>query len=169
MLVTKKPHLHLCKLIYVQGKLKSNSFVESQHAHSAFFFTKRLRRFQPIKIHVIMNSDVSLSCVCLFNTYIGHAQQPQTSNILQVVILLYVCHWMIHFIWRLGDDPDNVAIPYLTAIGDLLGTAFLAVAFHLLYLVGDKDADLGDQICAGVLPCRKEDSSVDREITLNFY
>lgn len=51
---------------------------------------------------------------------------------------------MIHFIWRLGDDPDNVAIPYLTAIGDLLGTSFLAVAFHLLYLVGDKDADLGD-------------------------
>lgn len=67
-----------------------------------------------------------------------------TAALLQVVILLYVCHWMIHFIWRLGDDPDNVAIPYLTAIGDLLGTAFLAVAFHLLYLVGDKDADLGD-------------------------
>lgn len=27
-----------------------------------------------------MNSDVSLSCVCLFNTYIGHAQQPQTTK-----------------------------------------------------------------------------------------
>lgn len=25
----KKTHLHLCKLIYVQGKLKSNLFVES--------------------------------------------------------------------------------------------------------------------------------------------
>jgi len=51
---------------------------------------------------------------------------------------------MVHFIWRKGDDPDNVAIPYLTALGDLLGTAFLAIAFHVLYLIGDRDADLGD-------------------------
>lgn len=51
---------------------------------------------------------------------------------------------MVHLIWRLGDDPDNIAIPYLTAIGDLIGTAFLAVAFHLLYLIGDKDADVGE-------------------------
>jgi hypothetical protein len=32
--------------------------------------------------------------------------------------------------WNSGKDPDNFAIPYLTAIGDLLGTAFLAVVFH---------------------------------------
>lgn len=51
---------------------------------------------------------------------------------------------MVHFIWRKGEDPDNVAIPYLTALGDLLGTAFLAIAFHILFLIGDKDADLGD-------------------------
>lgn len=51
---------------------------------------------------------------------------------------------MVHFIWRKGDDPDNVAIPYLTALGDLLGTGFLAVAFHILYLIGDRDADVGD-------------------------
>lgn len=51
---------------------------------------------------------------------------------------------MVHYIWKHGDDPDNVAIPYLTAIGDLLGTAFLALAFHLLYLAGDRDADIGE-------------------------
>ena len=62
----------------------------------------------------------------------------------QVIILLYLANWMVHLIWRLGDDPDNVAIPYLTAIGDLLGTAFLAIAFHLLFLIGDKDADVGE-------------------------
>jgi solute carrier family 41 len=38
--------------------------------------------------------------------------------------------------WNSGKDPDNFAIPYLTAIGDLLGTAFLAVVFHMLYLLG---------------------------------
>jgi len=51
---------------------------------------------------------------------------------------------MVNLIWKLGDDPDNVAIPYLTAIGDLLGTMFLAIAFRLLYLLGDKDADVGE-------------------------
>ncbi|KAK7499903.1 hypothetical protein BaRGS_00008751 [Batillaria attramentaria] len=64
--------------------------------------------------------------------------------LMQVILLLYISQWMVHFIWRKGEDPDNVAIPYLTAIGDLLGTGFLALAFHLLYLIGDRDADLGE-------------------------
>lgn len=64
--------------------------------------------------------------------------------LLQVILLLYISQWMVHFIWQKGEDPDNVAIPYLTAIGDLLGTAFLALAFHLLFLIGDRDADLGE-------------------------
>jgi solute carrier family 41 len=51
---------------------------------------------------------------------------------------------MVHYMWNQGDDPDNFAIPYLTAIGDLLGTGFLALAFHILYLIGDRDADVGD-------------------------
>ena len=51
---------------------------------------------------------------------------------------------MIGWMWSRGTDPDNSAIPYLTALGDLLGTGFLAVAFHLLYLVGDFDTDVGD-------------------------
>lgn len=35
-----------------------------------------------------------------------------------------------------NHNPDNICIPYLTAIGDLLGTAFLAFCFHTLYLAG---------------------------------
>ncbi|KAK3600640.1 hypothetical protein CHS0354_031552 [Potamilus streckersoni] len=67
-----------------------------------------------------------------------------TAAVLQVTLLLYIANWMVHFIWRCGDDPDNVAIPYLTALGDLLGTGFLAIAFELLYLIGDEDADFGE-------------------------
>ena len=59
-------------------------------------------------------------------------------------VLIYSCHVMIGWMWSRGTDPDNSAIPYLTALGDLLGTGFLAVAFHLLYLVGDFDTDVGD-------------------------
>ena len=52
--------------------------------------------------------------------------------------------WMVHWLWRIGDDPDNCAIPYMTAIGDLLGTGLLAAAFQILWLVGDRDADVGE-------------------------
>lgn len=51
---------------------------------------------------------------------------------------------MIHWMWVKRIDPDNSAIPYLTALGDLLGTALLAVAFSVLYTLGDKDSDVGE-------------------------
>ncbi|CAF4605172.1 unnamed protein product [Rotaria sp. Silwood1] len=40
--------------------------------------------------------------------------------LIQVAILLYIAQWMVAFVWRHERDPDNVCIPYLTAIGDLL-------------------------------------------------
>ncbi|XP_076048601.1 solute carrier family 41 member 1-like [Oratosquilla oratoria] len=63
---------------------------------------------------------------------------------LQVMILLYVAYVMVHWMWKVAIDPDNSAIPYLTALGDLLGTGLLAIAFHFLYAIGDGDADVGD-------------------------
>ncbi|XP_046880866.1 solute carrier family 41 member 1 [Hypomesus transpacificus] len=64
--------------------------------------------------------------------------------LLQVLILLYLADWMVHWMWSRGMDPDNFSIPYLTALGDLLGTGFLALCFHILWLIGDKDTDVGD-------------------------
>ena len=40
------------------------------------------------------------------------------------------------FLWSRDIDPDNCAIPYLTAMGDLLGGAFLALVFFFLQLSG---------------------------------
>ncbi|TWW56346.1 Solute carrier family 41 member 1 [Takifugu flavidus] len=54
---------------------------------------------------------------------------------LQVTILLYVADLIIRLMWRLRMDPDNFSIPYLTAMGDLLGTGFLALCFHTISLV----------------------------------
>lgn len=62
----------------------------------------------------------------------------------QVLLLLYFAHVMILCMWVRAIDPDNSAIPYLTAIGDLLGTALLALAFFFLFTIGDRDADVGD-------------------------
>ncbi|XP_036375955.1 solute carrier family 41 member 2 [Megalops cyprinoides] len=64
--------------------------------------------------------------------------------LLQVFALLCIADWMVHFMWRSGKDPDSFSIPYLTALGDLLGTALLALSFHFLWVIGDQDSDVGD-------------------------
>jgi solute carrier family 41 len=51
---------------------------------------------------------------------------------------------MVHWMWTRRIDPDNSAIPYLTALGDLLGTGLLALAFLFLNFIGDGDSDVGD-------------------------
>ncbi|KAF7654334.1 hypothetical protein LDENG_00071320 [Lucifuga dentata] len=64
--------------------------------------------------------------------------------LLQVIILLYLADWMVHWMWGRGMDPDNFSIPYLTALGDLLGTGFLALCFHMRWFIGDRDTDVGN-------------------------
>jgi solute carrier family 41 len=46
--------------------------------------------------------------------------------------------------WKCSIDPDNSAIPYLTALGDLLGGGLLALAFELLFLTGFEETDVGN-------------------------
>lgn len=53
-------------------------------------------------------------------------------SLLQLMILLYSAHLMVHTMWKYKIDPDNSAIPYLTAMGDLLGSVFLLLAFMFL-------------------------------------
>ena len=48
---------------------------------------------------------------------------------LQVLLLLYICQWMVPLMWALSVDPDSAAIPYLTALGDLSGSFLLFVTF----------------------------------------
>ncbi|KAM6306911.1 solute carrier family 41 member 2-like [Podargus strigoides] len=64
--------------------------------------------------------------------------------VLQVFTLLWIADWMVHHFWRKGKVPDSFSIPYLTALGDLLGTALLAIGFHFLWLICDRDGDVGD-------------------------
>ncbi|XP_030357453.1 solute carrier family 41 member 3 isoform X3 [Strigops habroptila] len=58
-----------------------------------------------------------------------------TAALLQVGILLYMAELIVRLMWRKALDPDNFSIPYLTALGDLLGTGFLAICFRLVWLV----------------------------------
>ncbi|KAL1419086.1 hypothetical protein MTO96_005202 [Rhipicephalus appendiculatus] len=57
-----------------------------------------------------------------------------------VFLLLYLSRCMVYWMWARQIDPDNAAIPYLTALGDLLGIGLLALSFHLLRTLGDVNA-----------------------------
>lgn len=59
--------------------------------------------------------------------------------LLQVSILLYMADLIVRFMWRRSLDPDNFSIPYLTALGDLLGTGFLALCFRCVFLLQSLD------------------------------
>lgn len=57
------------------------------------------------------------------------------SSLLQVILLLHIAWWLVHRVWKAGDDPDSVAIPYLTAFGDIIGIGLLTIAFQILKTV----------------------------------
>ncbi|XP_003803502.2 solute carrier family 41 member 3-like isoform X2 [Otolemur garnettii] len=51
------------------------------------------------------------------------------AGLIQVTILLYLAEVMVRLTWHQALDPDNHCIPYLTGLGDLLGTGLLALCF----------------------------------------
>jgi len=55
----------------------------------------------------------------------------------EVLFLLFLARILIYWLWRRGSDPDDSAIPLLTATGDLLGTGLLVLGFHSLTLLRD--------------------------------
>ncbi|OBS80592.1 hypothetical protein A6R68_21205 [Neotoma lepida] len=67
------------------------------------------------------------------------------AGIIQVVILLYLAEVMVRLTWYQALDPDNHCIPYLTGLGDLLGTSLLALCFLLDWLLRGR-ADLAELV-----------------------
>ncbi|XP_069353820.1 solute carrier family 41 member 3 isoform X3 [Eulemur rufifrons] len=51
------------------------------------------------------------------------------AGLLQVTILLYLAEVLVRLTWHHSLDPDSHCIPYLTGLGDLLGTSLLALCF----------------------------------------
>ncbi|XP_062356632.1 solute carrier family 41 member 3 isoform X4 [Cinclus cinclus] len=87
-------------------------------------------------IHLLQGGHTSLSFTFVM-FYLAAA-------LLQVGILLYVADLIVRLMWRKALDPDNFSIPYLTALGDLLGTGFLAICFRLVWLIHGTDMNLGN-------------------------
>lgn len=52
-----------------------------------------------------------------------------------MIILLYLADVMTRLTWHRSLDPDSYCIPYLTGMGDLLGTGLLALCFLISWLL----------------------------------
>ncbi|RWS29138.1 Solute carrier family 41 member 2-like protein [Leptotrombidium deliense] len=63
-----------------------------------------------------------------------------SAAVTQVAVLLQLGYFLVHYTWRRGVDPDNNVIPFLTAFADLIGSGLLAIAFFVLYALGDENA-----------------------------
>ncbi|XP_046533220.1 solute carrier family 41 member 3 isoform X3 [Equus quagga] len=57
------------------------------------------------------------------------------AGLIQVTILLYLAEVMVRLMWHHALDPDNHCIPYLTGLGDLLGTGLLALCFLVSWVL----------------------------------
>ncbi|KAF8923463.1 hypothetical protein EDD21DRAFT_392987 [Dissophora ornata] len=53
-------------------------------------------------------------------------------SLIMVVIALALAKWTTISFWKWGYDPDNYALPILTSLIDVLGTALLVVGFWVL-------------------------------------
>ncbi|XP_049622482.1 solute carrier family 41 member 3 [Suncus etruscus] len=60
------------------------------------------------------------------------------AGLIQVTILLYLADVLVRLTWHHALDPDNHCIPYLTGLGDLLGTGLLALCFLISWLCRGK-------------------------------
>lgn len=60
------------------------------------------------------------------------------ASLIQIFLLFYIGHVMIHAMWQYKIDPDSAAIPFLTALADLFGSLLLIGAFAFLRSVGQE-------------------------------
>ncbi|XP_054897621.1 solute carrier family 41 member 2 isoform X2 [Poeciliopsis prolifica] len=132
-------HLHLN---YSPGELPAGSrscfspfqafFGSGAHQRSAKVLLLLVLPGQLIFVHIIYVIKGGLTLPSLLFTVLF-----LSASLTQVFLLLIAADCLVHCLWKRGKDPDSCSIPYLTALGDLLGTALLSLAFLLLWCIGD--------------------------------
>lgn len=60
--------------------------------------------------------------------------------LVQLFVLLYLAQVSVFAAWRVRINPDNSAIPFTSALCDVLGNCFMALVFFFLASIGDKNA-----------------------------
>ena len=62
--------------------------------------------------------------------------------VIQLAILLYLAYVSVFWAWKKKINPDNSAIPFTSALADVLGNCLMAAAFTFLLAVNDPNAGL---------------------------
>lgn len=86
--------------------------------------------------HLVFMTLISLAKNGAVQLSLGFVLLYNLAALIQVTLLLLATHVIIHALWRRNQDPDSTAIPYVTSLGDLLGTGLLALVFWLMTLMG---------------------------------
>lgn len=71
--------------------------------------------------------------------------------LIQMSILLYLAYVSVFWAWSRRINPDNSAIPFTSALADVLGNCLMAGAFLFLKAINDPNASLLDD-GEGLLP-----------------
>ena len=64
--------------------------------------------------------------------------------LVQLAILLYLAYVSVFWAWKRRINPDNSAIPFTSALADVLGNCLMAVTFTLLKAINDPNANIID-------------------------
>ena len=63
---------------------------------------------------------IFVAAICFFETFgfptVLFFGLYLAAAVSQVAVLLYLSHVLVYLMWSRGTDPDNAAIPYLTAV-----------------------------------------------------
>ncbi|CAG2173785.1 unnamed protein product [Oppiella nova] len=63
----------------------------------------------------------------------------------QVAILLYLAYVSVLWAWKRHINPDNSAIPFTSALADVLGNCLMAAAFTFLNAINDPNAMVNEE------------------------
>ncbi|KAH7937197.1 hypothetical protein HPB49_008673 [Dermacentor silvarum] len=122
---------------------------------SAFFGKGRNARTARVLMMMVLPGHLVFTYTISF---VRPSRMAVTPVFMLVFLLLYLSRCMVYWMWARQIDPDNAAIPYLTALGDLLGIGLLALSFHLLRALGDVNAMRAQQVADTYEPTELADA-----------
>ncbi|WKY05709.1 hypothetical protein Q1695_006144 [Nippostrongylus brasiliensis] len=111
------------------GELPYDWVVQRFYSVKRAFFSKEAdSRSARVLLFLVVPGHIAFNCLIRV-FHVGSIIPPHgalftslylIAAITQVVILLYICQLMVAVMWTWRVNPDNSAIPYLTALGDVL-------------------------------------------------
>ncbi|XP_032267976.1 solute carrier family 41 member 3 isoform X2 [Halichoerus grypus] len=135
----------LAMVISSFGGLILNKTISKQQYQGMAIFTPIICEINSISARVLLFLVVPGHLIFFYIIYLveGHLVPDSKifvvfyllASLIQVTILLYLAEVMVRLTWHQALDPDNHCIPYLTGLGDLLGTGLLTLCFLINWLL----------------------------------